>query len=426
MNFLKTGSLFLLITVVMIGGGCSYQHASGSAAEVTTASVAETDSETAEALRLIEKMPESPLGYRSLAVIYMKRWRETGDATFIAKSQSAIDRGLGVAPDDQTLRKLNASLHLSAHRFAEALDLGRQLEKELPGDQFVFGVLTDANAELGNYAAAVEYAQKMVDLKPNSVSYARVASVRSLHGDHAGAVEAYKLAAKTADPADYEAQAWCLSQLGSELWKNGKYAEANAAFDEALQIFSGYHLALSGKGRVLASLGDLEQAAKMLIEAQKRVPNADTIVMLGDVYEKLGDTEKAAQQAALVEVVEQKLGQTGDQTRLALFWTDRDMKLKEALEIATREYAARKDIYTADVYAWCLFKNNRINDAAKIIEQAMRLKTGDARILYHAGMIAKARGNKPEAKRFLALALKTNPVFDLRQAEIAKQTLETL
>lgn len=415
-----------MIAVVAIGSGCSYQYASGTAADVTTASAAETDAETSEALRLIEKMPESPLGYRALAVIYMKRWRETGDAVFIAKSQSAVDHGLGLSSDDQTLRKLNASLHLSSHRFAEALELGKQLEKELPNDQFVFGVLTDANAELGNYAAAAEYAQKMVDLKPNSVSYARVASIRSLYGDHAGSVEAYKLAAKTADPADREAQAWCLSQLGSELWKNGKYAEANAVFDEALQIFNGYHLALAGKGRVLASLGDLELAVKILIEAQKRVPNADTIILLGDVYTKLGDTEKAAQQAALVEVVEQKLGLAGDQKRLALFWADRDAKLKEALDIAAREFAARKDIFTADVYAWCLLKNNRAAEAAKIIEQAMRLKTNDVRILYHAGMIAKARGNKPEAKRLLALALRTNPVFDLKQAEIARQTMETL
>jgi tetratricopeptide (TPR) repeat protein len=408
-----------------MSSGCAHSAASSTSGRPIDA-IFEPDAGAAEALREIEKTPSSPVGYQSLAAVYMKRWRETGDPAFIAKSQSAVDRGLGVKPDDQLLRKFNASLHLSSHRFAEALELGKQLESEMPNDQFVYGVLTDANTELGNYPDAVRAAQKMVDLKPNSVSYARVANIRSLHGDHAGAVEAYKLAAKTADPADHEAQAWCLSQLGNELWKSGKYTEANAVFDEALQIFAGYHLAVAGKGRVLASLGDLEQAAKTLIEAQNRLPNADTVIMLGDVYSKLGDTDKGAQQAALVEVVEQKLGLAGDQKRLALFWADNDTKLTNALEIAEREHAVRKDIFTADVYAWCLLKNNRANDAAKIIEQAMRLKTGDARILYHAGMIANAQGKKTDAKRLLTLALKTNPVFDLKQAEIARRTATAL
>lgn len=418
----KLSIFAMLIALWGIGAACSTQRA----AETHPIEEAPADAEINTALKLIEKMPDSPLGYNQLAILYIKKARETGDFGLNSKAETAVQQALAAAPGDAGARKLQASLHLTFHRFGEALELGKQLVKESPSDPFVFGVLTDANAELGNYAAAVESAQKMVDLKPNSVSYARVASLRALHGDHAGAVEAYKLAARTADPSDQEAQAWCLSQLGSELWKSGKYAEANAVFDEALQIFNGYHLALAGKGRVLASLGDLELAVKMLVEAQKRVPNADTIALLGDVYEKLGDTEKAAQQAALVEVVEQKLGQAGDQNRLALFWADRDTKLKEALDIAARGYAERKDIYTADVYAWCLFKNNRPAEAAKIIEKAMRLKTNDARILYHAGMIAKARGNKPEAKRLLALSLKTNPVFDLKQAEIARQTLETL
>ena len=157
-----------------------------------------------------------------------------------------------------------------------------------------------------------------------------------------------------------------------------------------------------------------------------RVPNVENTVLLGDVYWKLGDQEKAQRQYELVEIIEQKLGVKNEQKRLALMWADQDMKLEEALEIATGEYAERKDIYTADVLAWCLYKTGNLTDAKTAVIAAMRLKTKDARILYHAGMIEKAAGNNAEAKRMLELALKINPEFDLLQSSLVKYALKTL
>lgn len=378
------------------------------------------------ALQYIERVPDSPTGYNQLAVLYIKQARRTGDFGLNNQAEAAVRKALEIAPEEESSRKLQASLHLTFHRFAEALKLGEQLVKEFPNDAFVFGVLTDANVELGNYKAAVDAAQKMVDLRPNSNAYARVAHIRSLHGDHAGAVEMYKQAARTADPSDKEAQSWCLVQLGEELLKNGKYVEAEKAYDEALANLPGFYLAIAGKGRVRAAQGDLDAAVKHLTEAQSMVPNVETAILLSDIYTMQGNTEKANEQSALVEAMEKNLGQTGDQKRLALFWADRDMNLKQALEISEREYAVRKDIFTADVYAWCLFKNGRINEAAAAIKQAMRLNTGDARITYHAGMIAKAKGNSAEGKRLLTQALQTNPQFDLLQSKNAKAALENI
>lgn len=382
--------------------------------------------EIAAALQLIERVPDSAAGYNHLAFLYIKEARRTGDFSLNTKAESAVRKALEIAPAEETSRKLQASLHLTFHRFDEALKLGNELVEEYPNDAFVHGVLTDANVELGNYDEAVQAAQKMVDLRPNSNAYARVAHIRSLHGDHPGAVEMFKQAARTADPTDKEAQSWCLVQLGDELWKNGKYVEAERAYDEALANLSGFYLALAGKGPVRAAQEDFDSAVKYLTEAQAIVPNAETIILLADIYTKLGNTERANEQKALVQATEKNLGQAGDQKRLALFWADRDVNLKEALEIAEREYAAKKDIFTADVYAWCLYKNGRIKEASSVIKQAMRLNTNDARILYHAGMVEKAKGNSAEAKRLLNLALRTNPRFDLLQADKATAAAEAL
>ncbi|MEP6903750.1 MAG: tetratricopeptide repeat protein [Actinomycetota bacterium] len=385
-----------------------------------------TDAEINEVLKIIEKMPDSPTGYTQLAALYIKRARSTGDFGLNSKAETSVEKALQFAPDDVPARKLKASLHLTFHHFAEGLELGKKLQAELPNDAFVYGVLTDANAELGNYKEAVEAAQKMVDLRPNSSSYARVAHLPSLYGDRDGAVEMFKTAARTADPQDKEAQSWCLVQLGDELWKNGKYAEAEKVYDEALGNFPQFHLALAGKGRARAAQNDFETTVKFLSDALNRVPNVETAILLGDIYAKQGNAEKAKQLYDLVEVIEQKIGVSNDQKRLALLWADHDLKLDEALTITKRESEIRKDIFTSDALAWTLYKKGQLTDAKTAISAAMNPKADDARIYYHAGMIEKDLGNRAEAKKMLEAALKLNPMFDLIQAENARKAISEL
>jgi len=66
------------------------------------------------------------------------------------------------------------------------------------------------------------------------------------------------------------------------------------------------------------------------------------------------------------------------------YWLDHDRNLAEALTLATREYETRKDIFTCDSLAWALFKNGRTADAKKLMAQALRTGTKDARITHHA------------------------------------------
>ena len=421
-NFLIFTTFFIS---ALICGACSSKinESTVKAAEENVSP--EADKEINSVLKIIEKSPDLPLGYVQLSTLYIKKARATGDFSLNTKAETAVNRALEIEPQNLPARKLQASLNLTFHTFQNALELGQKLQKELPNDAFVYGVLTDANVELGNYKEAIDAAQKMIDLKPNSSSYARVAHIRSLHGDSPGAVEMMTLAAKTADPQDREAQSWCLVQLGKEYFKTGNFAKAEKVFDEALQIFPNYHLALTEKGIVRAAQNDFDSAIKYLTDSQNRVPLTETIIVLGDVYAKQNDAEKARQQYDLAEAIEQKFGST-DLRRLALLWADRDIRPDEALTIAGRENAARRDIYTADIYAWCLYKNGKFKEAKTAINEALKLKTNDARILYHAGMIEKNLGNKKEAAKFLRLALQTNPAFDVLQAENARKALEEL
>jgi len=424
-----TGSIFSAFCLVMIAvtySGCVRESAKGSSPDPVIATASESDPLVRSARAMIDKMPDSPAGYTKLAAVYIRKARETGDFGLNRSAEASVARALEISAGDAGARKLQASLHLTFHRFAEALEAGKNLQRDFPNDSFVYGVLTDANAELGNYEEAVDNAQKMVDLRPGTSSYARVAHLRSLHGDNPGAVEMFRLSARTADPTDKEAQSWCLVQLGDEHWKNGKFQDAENTYDEALQIFPNYHLALAGKGRALAARGDLNAAAALLSDANDRVPNVEATILLGDVYAKLGNAERAQRQYDLVQVIEQKLGVSNDQKRLAILWADRDTNLDEALSIARREHDNRKDILAADALAWTLYKKGLIPDAKVAAAEALRLDSNDAKILYHAGMIEKSLGNRNQAKRLLEKALKTNPAFDLLQADNARNALAEL
>lgn len=431
MKNLSAKSYFLIATItvfVCFGGACSSVKSESSVVKTTDVNLS-NDAENAEinsALKIIEKMPDLPNGYTQLAIAYIKKARETGDFSLNSKAETAIKKALEIEPANATATKIQTSLLLTFHRFTEALEAGKKLQKDFPDDAFGYGVLTDANVELGNYKEAVEAAQKMVDLKPNSSSYARVAHLRSLHGDSEGAIEMFKTAARTTDPSDKEAQSWCLVQLGDEYLKYGKFVEAEKVFDEALQNFPNYYLAVAGKGRVRAANNDFDAAIKILTEANNRVPNIETTILLGDIYTKQGEIEKAKQQYDLVEIIEQKIGVSNDQKRLALLWADHDLKLDEALTITKRESELRKDIFTADALAWTLYKKRQLPEAKIAIKNALNLKSNDARILFHAGMIEKDLGNPAEAKKLLQQALKLNPAFDLLQAETAKKALQEL
>lgn len=415
----------MLGVLLFAAGGCIKQEASKAENVEDLLTTSSSDTEISAAQEVIKNLPDGAIGYNNLAIIYIRRARETGDFSLNSKAEAAVKRALELKPDNYDAQKIHTSLLLTFHRFEEGLEAGKKLQKEHPQDAFVYGVLTDANVELGNYEEAVDAVQKMVDLRPNMESYSRVSYVRSLHGDSDGAIEAMSLAARIADPNNKEVQAWCLTHLGDEYLKVGRFADAEKQYDSALTIFPNYHIALAGKGKARASFGDYENAVKFYTQAQERVPLTLTAIALGDIYTKTGKPEEAKKQYDLAEFIEQKLGNI-DQRNLAMMWADQEIKLDEALQIATAEHEKRKDIFTADIYAWCLYKKGKFQEAQKAINEAMRLKTKDARFFYHAGMIEKGLDNKKAAADYLKKALELNPAFDVLQAEKAQTALKEI
>jgi tetratricopeptide (TPR) repeat protein len=172
------------------------------------------------------------------------------------------------------------------------------------------------------------------------------------------------------------------------------------------------------EGRLIEAIGLYQKAIGI-------IPLPVYAAALGDVYAKAGKPAEARKQYGLVEYI----GRLNNFNRivynreLSVFYADHDIHPQEALDLARKEFEVRHDIYTWDTLAWALYRNNRQQEAADAMKEALRLDTKDALLFFHAGMIYDRLGDKEKAGDYLHRAMALNPQFHLLFADVARATL---
>lgn len=376
--------------------------------------------------------PDDMVALNKLSGYYLLLYRRAGDVKYLGLALHAARSSLQVLPGDQNLGGVHAlaQAQYETHDFTSARDNAKELTEYQPGTSFGYQLLGDALLELGNYEQAVSTYDKMEQLDRGSVATeTRLARLAMLHGDAATAQRRYLLAlgqATTALVPSAETIAWCQWQLGETAFAIGDYATAEQHYRDALATLPNYFRAVASLGRVRAALGDLSGAIEQYEHAVRIVPDPQFVAALSDLYKLTARDRDAASQYSLVE----KIGRLNElngalyNRQLAVFYADHDRKPEEAYAGATREYSVRRDIYGADAVAWTALKAGKVAEAQSAINEALRLGTKDARLFYHAGMIARAAGDVSAARGYLKKALTLNPQFDPRQAPIARRALE--
>jgi len=325
-----------------------------------------------------------------------------------------------------------AQAEFMAHDFAGARDHAVQLTKLDPNKAYPYQMLGDALLELGAYDDARAAYRRMEQLGGRGISaLTRTARVEALYGDTAEARRRFEEAlalSLAAEPPDRETIAWCRWQLGETAFMSGDYDAAGRHYDDALTTFPGYYRALASEGKLNAARGDLDGAIASYEQALRIIPDPSYAASLGDLYALSGRERDAKAQYALVEQIAKLNAFNGEVYNrvYALYLADHDLNANVAYDLAAREYEARKDVYGADALAWTAFRAGRLDEARTAVGEALRLGTRDAKILYHAGMIAKATGDAEGARNYLEQALALNHGFDPLQPEIARKPLASL
>jgi tetratricopeptide (TPR) repeat protein len=388
--------------------------------------------------RLIQKIKNDPLDIKSriaLAAIYLQEARSSGNFGYY--DRAALNCVNAVLKKDANSFKaltFKAMIYLSQHHFAEGLKLATQIQKTYSYNAFVYGILLDANVELGNYKGALDDADKMVSIRPDLRSYSRISYLREIYGDIPGAIEAMKLAVDAGSPGS-ESTEWARVQLGKLYEQLGEMKYAEMYYTISLENRPGYPYALAGLARIAANKKDYKKTIELYQCADSASNDYSFKDALVEVYQLAGNKEQSLNVAnAIVDEMEKAANAMakGDSSG---HYADKEMayaylavnNYDKAIEHALLEYNRRpNNIDANETVAWVYYKKTDYSKAASYIRAAVRTGCKNPTLLCRAGLIYARAGDKPGAKEYLQQALKNNPNISPLLREEAQQALNRL
>ena len=373
---------------------------------------------------LLAKLRANPDDQKSrlvLAQAYMQEGRVTGNhAYYDGAAMQLLEEVLRTDPENFEALCCKASLNLTQHHFSQGLAIAEQAQQLNPQSGYVYGLLTDANVELGRYDEAIKMADKMNQVRPDLSAYARVSYLRELHGDIPGAKEAMVYAVK-AGYSGLEQTEWTRVALGHLYEVSGQIDEAKGYYEQALALRPNYAYALAGLARVAAAHQDYPTAIKDLQLARATVQDYAFTDELVDVYRLAGQPDEANKMAQeSVKMLAYAANAANSDEQLG-HYTDRELAyaylktndLDKALEHAKIEYARRPDnIDVNETLAWVYYKRGEYQQAEKYMEVARRTHSQNPVLLCRAGLILNKVGRTAEGRALVEQAVRTAPYLN--------------
>jgi tetratricopeptide (TPR) repeat protein len=338
-------------------------------------------------------------------------WLDRLGWAFVAKARESFDPGFYKLaeqcalcmekrnPQSQEAMLLRAHVLQNLHRFKESEALARLLVEQR-GLSFDYGLLGDALMEQGKLGDAVEAYKQMMNLKPDLRAYARAAHMRWLKGDVEGAIEAMQLAVSAASPADAESGAWVNTRLAFYEFQAGRVSEAEQRCALALSLQNDYPPTLLLQGRILLSQSRFGEAVVVLQKAAKLNPLPEYQWTLAEGLRAAGKENEASD----VETQLCQRGASSDPRALALYLATRQESPETALRLARAELDSRGDVFSHDALAWSLAATGKLTEAHSEMQRALAEGTREARLFFHAGIIASQAGHSADAERWLRKA----------------------
>lgn len=354
-----------------------------------------------------------------LGAAYIQKARESNEPEFYSLAENVLNRAIEREPENSLAIAELGSVYLSRHNFNEALELGNKALSLNPYSAYTYGVIVDAQIELGMYEEAIQSVQKMVDARPDLSSFSRVSYMRELKGDTQGAIEAMKSAITAGSPIA-ENTAWCRVQLGNLFYNKGDVETSEKIFQFIVKDFPDYIHGYGGMAKIKMNKKEYTEAIELYKKALEKHSLPEYLISLGDVYTLTGDKEKADEQYQKVKFINTMFKEKGVDTdlELALFNADHNRNLKESLKDAEETLDnGSKSIKVYHALAWTNYKLGNYEEAAKNIELALRLRTKDPLMYFHAGKIYDKLGDKNKSKEYTEFALKINPYYEALYSE---------
>ncbi len=362
--------------------------------------------------------PADFLSATNLAMLYHGRGQLTGSLDNHERALAAVRTALATAPTHAPARALEAAIRLTLHDFAGALAAAEALYQDDPTQLGALATRADAELELGLIAEARLDLAVLAAQAAGPAIDVRLARLAFLSGNP---TEAIRLARSARDAARAEAAASGGIDAGFYEFVAGEYARlagdaaaARVGYEAALAIRPTDLGAMVGLARIDAYDGRLQSAVEGLQSAAAIAPQPETLALLGDLLRATDDisgADAAHDTVRFIERLDSLQGVVYDR-QLLRFGLDHAGSATAIHEAARASLAARSDPAGHDLVAWALYRLGRFDEAALEITAARADGADDARLRFHDGAIAVARGDRGAGLALLESALALGPALD--------------
>lgn len=372
----------------------------------------------------VESDPGDALSATILSELHLRRGRETGDVAEYRLAVLSAEQALARLPKHAPAHLALARATFALHRFAEAAasaEVAAALDPILGAEI----VIADAAVARGDVETAAKIYQGLGASFDTPSLDARIAHLAELAGDYEAAIAMMTEATSRALDLGYtgEPAAWFQLRLGDLDFDTGRYADAEASYRRALEIFEPYPAAEAGVARSLAARGRFDEAAQAYERAIALQPMPAVLHSAARLYEHLGMIEDAHRHRSTLDLIAELSDETTD---LAHVYHLIDVgRPADALRIAERLAVGRSDASMLDALAWAEYHTGALAAARESISRALDTGTARAQILFHAGVIY-SRTDATRSIGLLGRALAISPEFDPIDAAAALALLEEL
>lgn len=377
--------------------------------------------------RRVARDADDQITPRMLAASYLQRYRERGDVGDVLRAEAMARRSLRVQPrrNVAALDALAEAL-LALHRFREARAAVRRARTWSADEPALAMQEASLDLELGELGAARALVARFGNGRTQE-SEVEAARIDEVTGRLADARRLLRLASRRVDAiydAPAERRAWFHVRLGEMAFNAGAIDEAIDEERTALARFPADAKAWTDIARFSSARGAWDVAADAATRAAALIPSPENLGLLADAQDALGRHAAAAASRDEIEAV----ARIGNSARLvdrllANYDADHGVHLASAYAMARREIKVRDDVFAEDTLAWTAACSGRWREAAVASRKAMATGIEDARIRYHAAVIAEHEGDYAAAMSSYRSALALNPQFDAVFAPKARARL---
>lgn len=370
-----------------------------------------TDKVIAKWMEQVRATPSNDKALVNLGDGLMQKVRETSNFAYYGYAEKVYEQALSVNPNNSDAMTGLAWVHGGRHAFDKSVEWANKAIALNSSSNIAYGIIGDAELELGEYDAAIEHYQKMIDIRPDLASYSRGAYALFITGDMKKGRWLMQKAIDSGGPFA-ENTAWCRSRLANMLMSDGNVLAARQVLEQGLKSAPQNMHLLMGMGRVKAMMREYPSAIEFYKKANSVAPDHNTMASLADLYRLTGNKAEAEKQEAALEALHTSNQGNGvhDHMQIAQYYSDHARNPVEAVRLA-EEHKNTKNVFEADTLAWCYYQNGQYKEAKEAIDRALSQKTPEAKFLYHAGMIAAKMGEISTARKYLYQALSLNPQF---------------